>query len=242
MKLLIIRHADPDYAIDGLTEKGKKEALLLADKLQKEEISAIYCSTLGRARLTAAPTAERLGLTPEYCEWLREFDYAPVQFPYMDHPKCCWDVLPSYLDTQPTIYAPDTWKNADFLRDADTPAAYDRVVAELDKLLAHHGYEREGYSYRAVRPNHDTVALVCHFGVTAVLLSHLWNCSPYSVWQNCVTLPSSVTTFYTEERERGVASFRCCGMGDVSHLYAAGEPAAFSARFCECFTDDTRHH
>ena len=27
-----------------------------------------------------------------------------------------------------------------------------------------------------------------------------------------------------------------------SDLYAAGEEIAFSARFCECFTDNTRHH
>lgn len=242
MKLLIVRHADPDYAIDGLTEKGKREAALLSDRLVKEDISVMYCSTLGRARLTAAPTAARLDLTPEYCEWLREFDYAPVKFPYLDRVKCCWDVLPSYLDTQSTIYSPTEWKKADFLQGADTVAAYDHVVVKLDEILARHGYEREGYSYRAVRPNHDTVVLVCHFGVTAVLLSHLWNCSPYSVWQNCVTLPSSVTTLYTEEREEGIASFRCCGMGDISHLYVADEPASFSARFCECFTDDTRHH
>ena len=27
MKLIIVRHGDPDYSIDGLTEKGKKEFL-----------------------------------------------------------------------------------------------------------------------------------------------------------------------------------------------------------------------
>ena len=31
MKLLIIRHADPDYEIDSLTETGHREARLLAD-------------------------------------------------------------------------------------------------------------------------------------------------------------------------------------------------------------------
>ena len=242
MKLLIVRHADPDYEIDGLTEKGKREALLLADRLEKEEIAALYCSTLGRARATAAPTLARIGPEGCYCDWLREFDYAPVKFPYLDRVKCCWDVLPSYLDTQATVYHPTEWKNADFFKGTKTAAAYDRVVKELDGLLARHGYVREGYSYRAVRPNHNTVVLVCHFGVSAVLLSHLWNCSPYTIWQNCVTLPSSVTVFHTEEREEGIASFRCCAMGDLSHLYAANEPPAFSARFCECFTDDTRHH
>ena len=32
MKLLIARHADPDYSIDSLTEVGWKEAALLADR------------------------------------------------------------------------------------------------------------------------------------------------------------------------------------------------------------------
>ena len=33
MKLLIIRHADPDYAVDSLTPEGRREAALLADRL-----------------------------------------------------------------------------------------------------------------------------------------------------------------------------------------------------------------
>ena len=27
----------------------------------------------------------------------------------------------------------------------------------------------------------------------------------------------------------------------VSHLYVGDEEVSFSGRFCECFTDDTRH-
>ena len=242
MKILIVRHGDPDYAIDGLTEKGKREVELLADRLTKENITKVYCSTLGRARLTAKPTLDRLGITAEYCEWLREFDYAKVKFPYLDREKGCWDVLPSYIDTLPEIYSPTEWRSAEFLKNTEMPAAYDNVAAEFDKVLAAHGYKRRGYNYIAECPNHDTLIFVCHFGVSAVLLSHLMNCSPYTVWQHAVTLTTSVTTFYTEEREEGKALFRCAGLGDVSHLYAAGEEPSFAARFCECFTDDTRHH
>lgn len=32
MKLFIIRHGDPDYTIDSLTEKGRKEAALAGGK------------------------------------------------------------------------------------------------------------------------------------------------------------------------------------------------------------------
>ena len=41
MKLLIVRHAEPNYEIDGLTEKGKREAALLAERLKKEKIAAL---------------------------------------------------------------------------------------------------------------------------------------------------------------------------------------------------------
>jgi formamidopyrimidine-DNA glycosylase len=36
MRILIIRHGDPDYEHDTLTEKGHREAKLLAEKLVKE--------------------------------------------------------------------------------------------------------------------------------------------------------------------------------------------------------------
>ncbi|MBQ8309417.1 MAG: histidine phosphatase family protein [Clostridia bacterium] len=241
MRILIIRHAEPDYAIDGLTEKGRREAELLSQKLVGEQIAAAYCSTMGRARLTAAPTLEKKGMEAMYCEWLREFNYAKVNYPYLDKPHLAWDVLPSYMEQQPMLYSSTAWREAEVLRDSEMPQLYDEVCGELDRVLANHGYVREGLSYRVTHSNHDTIALFCHFGVTAVLLSHLMNCSPYTLWQNTVTLPSSVTTVYTEEREEGIAHFRCAGLGDLSHLYVAGEEPSFMARWCECFGDETRH-
>ncbi len=241
MRILIIRHAEPNYEIDGLTEKGAREAELLSRKLVGERIDAAYCSTKGRARLTAAPTLEKKGMEAEYCEWLREFHYAKVNYPYLDRPHIPWDVMPSFMETQPILYSPNGWREADFLKDSEMPRLYDDVCRALDATLERHGYVREGLGYRVTRSNHDTVALFCHFGITGVLLSHLMNCSPYSIWQHAVTLPSSVTTLYTEERAEGIAHFRCAGMGDVSHLYVAGEEPSFMARWCECFEDDTRH-
>ena len=241
MKLLIVRHAEPDYAIDGLTEKGKREALLLSDRLVKENISAVYCSTLGRAILTAEPTLERLGIKATLCPWLREFDYTGVTDPKTGKPDGCWDLLPSYANENPDIYTRRCWSSTEFIRASKTDEEYENVCRELDAMLKNHGYERDGYVYRAIAANHDTVVLFCHFGVSAVLLSHLLNCSPYSIWQHVCTLPSSVTVLYTEEREEEVAHFRAASIGDLSHLYAAGEEPSFAARFCECFTDETRH-
>lgn len=241
MKLMIVRHGDPDYAIDGLTEKGKREAELLADRLCREDISAVYCSTLGRARLTAQPTLDRLGISAEYCEWLREFNYVYVAPAYEREEPLCWDQLPAYMSENPQLYSPTSWREHPVMKAANAGEAYDTVCAALDAVLETHGYRRNGCHYDVLEPSHKTLVFVCHYGLSGVLLSHLMHCSPYTVWQNACTAPTSVTTFYTEERVRGIASLRCTGMGDISHLYAGGEAPAFSARFCECFDDKTRH-
>ncbi len=61
MKLIFIRHGEPDYSIDSLTEKGFREARLLAERTAKWNVTDFYCSPLGRARDTAAPTLEQTG-------------------------------------------------------------------------------------------------------------------------------------------------------------------------------------
>lgn len=50
MKLIIIRHGDPDYSIDSLTEKGWKEAEYLADRIAKLDVKQFYVSRAGGKR------------------------------------------------------------------------------------------------------------------------------------------------------------------------------------------------
>ena len=240
MRLIIIRHGDPDYENDTVTEKGAREVALLAERMEKEPVDAIYVSPLGRARDTARPTELALGIEAEVCDWLREFSYATVDLPYKKG-AICWDLMPSFANTCEGLYSPTEWRELPFIKESDLLACYDKVTEELDSLLSRHGYQRDGYFYRVKESNHKTLVLVCHYGVSAVLLARLLNCSPYTVWQNCVTLPTSVTVLTTEEREEGYASFRMSKMGDTSHLYRGSEPDSFAARFCECYKDDTRH-
>ena len=54
MRLLFIRHGEPDYEKDSLTEKGFREAEYLAEYLADVKIDACYVSPLGRAKDTAA--------------------------------------------------------------------------------------------------------------------------------------------------------------------------------------------
>jgi len=239
MRLLIIRHGDPDYSIDSLTEKGKREAALLSLRMEKEKVDAFYCSPLGRARDTARYTLDRMGREAVVCDWLREFP-AVVNKPNEDQ-DCAWDWLPRDLTAYPDFFDRKKWMYHPVMVEADVPEKYAHVCKELDALLSRHGYEREGDLYRAVRPNRDTIVFFCHFGLTCVLLSHLLNVSPMVLWHGFCSAPTSITTVYTEEREEGFAYFRTAAFGDVSHLYAKDEPPAFSARFCETFDSDERH-
>ena len=53
MRLLLVRHGDPNYELDCLTELGHRQAKIVAKRLMEEGIQKIYCSPQGRAQQTA---------------------------------------------------------------------------------------------------------------------------------------------------------------------------------------------
>ena len=248
MKILIVRHAEPDYEHDSITEKGWREAEYLAEMLERQlggqaqdgRVS-FYMSPYGRAQDTASLTLKKLGCTAETLQWLKEFDY------FIDRPddttrkRIPWDWLPQDWTQDTLLYQAEHWTENERIAPSEVANAYRKVTEQFDALLAEHGYRRDGRYYRAERPNHDTIVLFCHFGVSAVLLSHLWGVSPMPVWHGFCAPPSSVTTLVTEERREGIALFRMLAFGETAHLYVHEEEPSFAARFCECFTDDTRH-
>lgn len=241
MKLLIIRHGDPDYSIDSLTPAGWKEAQLLSRRLEKLDIKAFYCSPMGRARDTASFTLQAMNREAEVLPWLREF---PPQIlkEGREGPSVVWDWLPRIWKEEPAFFDHQNWMNPEIFQQAKVPEVYKSVTDGLDALLHRHGYDRQGYHYRATNANEDTVVLFCHFGLECVLLSHLLHISPMVLWHGTCAAPTSVTTLVTEERREGIASWRMSAFGDISHLYAGNQPPAFAARFCECFRNEDQRH
>jgi len=240
MKIMIIRHADPDYSIDSLTPTGHIEAELLSRKLENTKIDAFYLSPLGRAKDTAEYTLKKLGRTAETCDWLREF---PPRICRPDRQNTvCWDWLPQDWTVRDAFYSHKRWADEPEMVAAGVKDAYNRVSAGLDELLARHGYTRNGRFYKAEKPNEDTIALFCHFGLECVLLSHLLGISPMPLWHGFCAAPSSVTTLVTEERREGAASFRVLSFGDTTHLSSEGYEPSFSARFCETYDRADQRH
>lgn len=242
MKLLMIRHGDPDYSIDSLTQKGWREAEYLSEKLVKLEIKAFYVSPLGRAKDTASCTLRKLNRTAVEKEWLREFSPQIWRPDVSDRKKIAWDWLPRDWMAEERFFHYDSWFQPEIMQEGRVKEEYDWVVNSFDELLAEHGYRRAGHCYKAEHANNDTLVFFCHFGVECVLLSHLLNVSPMVLWHGVCAAPSSVTTVVTEERREGTVSFRISAFGDISHLYAHGEPPAFAARFCECYANEEERH
>ena len=234
MQLLIIRHGDPDYRLDSLTEKGFHEASLLANRLVPLGVRDFYVSPLGRAMDTARPTLQRLEKKPVVCDWLQEF---PISFPdpRTGETHIIWDYMPAYRAQHPLWNDKDRWMDDEPFASNNVRPMVEHVFSRLDQLLASYGYIREGDFYRVETdaPNFDRVALICHMGIGLILLSHLLNIAAPQLLHTAFLPPSSVTTAVTEEREKGLAQFRCIGIGDTSHLYAAGESISRSGYFEE---------
>ncbi len=256
MRLLFIRHGDPDYVHDTLTEKGHREAALLAERAPGMNLGSCYVSPLGRAQATAEYSMKKLGLTAETLGWLKEF---PARIDLNEFPELCsaypnaekkdgvysprivWDVVPSYWAEHGGCMDASGWRECGICRSSDTVETYDYVTAEFDRFLAERGYVRDGRCYRVEKENKETLTFFCHFGITCVFLSHLWGLSPFLLWHSLALAPTSVTEIVTEERQQGIACFRGLKLGDVSHLTLGGEPVSTSARFCEVYSDSDRH-
>ena len=240
MRLLFIRHGEPDYEKDSLTEKGFREAGYLSEMLNEVKIDKCFVSPLGRAKDTAAPTLEKKHMQARECDWLKEFP-AKVIRPDKGYPINCWDFLPQDWTNVRDYYDKDLWAKTDLMQEGEVLKEYMHVTKAFDKLLEENGYRRDGNIYRAERPNRDTLAFFCHFALECVLLGHLIGASPMVLWHGFCAAPSSVTTVMTEERREGTASFRISRFGDVSHLYVKGEEPSFFARYCETFDSNELH-
>ncbi len=230
MNIVFIRHGDPDYSIDSLTEKGVREAELLRVRMNRVGAADYYCSPLGRARKTAEIALADKMVMPETLEWMQEF-YHPVLDPKTGKRRIEWDFFPSFWTTIPELYDKDRWYQTELMQSGEVSQEYLRVTGCFDEFLKRYGYHKENGYYRAEPGSDKTVIIFCHLGIQFVLLGYLTGISPLLLWQGFFVAPTSVTMITSEERETGIAAFRCRAVGDTAHLYMGGEPTSDSGLF-----------
>lgn len=252
MRILFIRHGDPDYEHDTLTDKGIREAKLLSKRTAKWTVTQFYCSPLGRAQKTASYTLEKLGREAITYDWMKEFFYR-VEDPVTGRIGVPWDFMPQYWTEIPQMYEKDGWKETEIYRsNPELLPAYTQVCEGIDGILESYGYRRyhnyylnenkakqEDSSSTQNIPSSDgtdsTIVIFCHLGVTCVMMSHLLGISPALLFHSLYLAPTSVTCLATEERQNHIAQFRAQFIGDTSHLSQGGEPVSAAGYFTDVF-------
>lgn len=240
MKLIIIRHGEPDNPNNTLTKKGFDEVRALSSYLKDFDFDEAYVSPLARAQLTAEAVLKPLNKKAITLPWLQEFTHL-VEVPYNQNRVINWDFMPSYFTQQDDFYDNEKYLAHPCMESADIKKYYQEVTEGLDKILAKHGYIRNNRYYQVENSNRDVVVLFCHFGMMSVIMSHLMNIPYIVLAQSFCCQCSGITTLVTEEREKGVAQFRCLQYGSITHLENDNQKPSFHGRFCEIFDSDERH-
>ncbi|HHY81172.1 MAG TPA: histidine phosphatase family protein [Clostridiales bacterium] len=209
MELFIIRHGDPDYANDTLTEKGWEQAKRLSERMMMIKPDKIYSSPMGRAKDTAKPTCEKLGMTYNVEEWMAEsMDYMhdPVIIKG-EIPECSWETN--------FLYGVQNFR--DFSSE-NRQHTLDRLPICSDDFLSRHGYIRHGLVYKAKEPNDDKIAVFCHGGFGGAWIAHLLSLPPAIGRLLFALETASVTKFVFQETANGYAYPKCIYLNSVIHL------------------------
>ena len=176
MRIVFVRHGEPDYARDCLTDLGKAQARQAARRLREEGIGELWSSPLGRARETALAAAETLGLPVRTLDFMQEITWGSTDAAPLfagGHP---WAITDALARRGVDLNRPD-WRELPEFRTNRVLACVDRIEQGIDAWLADYGYVREGSGYRraSAEPGPRTVALFSHGGSSCAALGHLLN-------------------------------------------------------------------
>jgi len=220
LRIFLIRHADPDYVNDHLTETGHREAAALGKRMAATGLDELYVSPLGRAQVTAGYISQQTGVPIRTERWTCELDWPGITL--NGERKAIWDFPGESL---PEISGGRRmWDDTSdhWLKQEDYGWRFDELRMASDVFLLRHNFRRENGLYRIEGPSPKNVAVVCHGGFGLAWLAHLLQLPLSLAFTSFWIAPSSVTTILFEQRSEQYAVPRCIGLSDISHLYANG--------------------
>lgn len=166
MKIVFIRHGDPNYDEDCLTELGHKQAKIAAQRLLDEGIEEIYSSPLGRARQTAQAFSEASGIKDiKILDFMQEIRYGREGELYEEKWNP-WLAVEELIKNGKDLQTTD-WREYPVFKENLATVDVDKIGTEADKWLTTLGYKREGLYYRCT--NKDDKEKQLHYSVTVVL-------------------------------------------------------------------------
>ena len=221
MLLYIIRHGDPIYTTDTLTERGKMQAEAVGKRLAASGIDCIFTSPMGRARETAVPLCRILGKEPIVEDWTHEIeDERLTPFP---------DGKPKSISlVQNTYYRENGGIDLDYahayecvgIRESGMKEKVKDIEEKGNIFLEKLGYKKEGDNYRILFENNEKVALFCHAAFGRAWISTLLHIPLHIMWSSFEYTHTGVTVIEFKNNENGITAPRCLVYSDISHLYA----------------------
>lgn len=219
MLLYVIRHGEPDYATDSLTEKGKIQAEKLADRLCVHGFDEIYSSPLGRAKQTAQPTCDRFGMRYKIEDWMSEDKVFNDLSATDSNGERDWSFAGQNTKLVTREYTFENWyTNPVFDTCRSASGGYRRVSDSSDDFIARLGYAREGRLYKITAPNEKRVAAFCHHGLGTTWLSYMLLIPPNVFWSAFDIGHTGVTILEFKNNPDGYTAPKCLCLADVSHL------------------------
>jgi probable phosphoglycerate mutase len=234
MLFFYIRHGDPIYDPDSLTELGHKQAEALSKRLAVYGLDEIYTSSSERAKLTAEPTCKLLGITPTELDWCHE-KYAFRQLTVRDDEGkrrwACGHTPTKRLFVTPEVVAMGRdWHKHPYFKDTTFSEGVERVDTEVDAFMRSLGFEhdRENGIYRELEKNDKRIALFAHQGIGLLFLSSLLDI-PYNVFSVKFNIAhSSMTVIDFRVKDDGLCLPQIIQLSNDSHLYREGLPTKYN--------------
>ena len=226
-----IRHGDPIYNPDSLTELGKRQAEALSKRLALYGVDRIYSSTAVRANKTAEPTSHLVKKDIVQLDWCLE-RYAFFEMGIDLDGKRRWVFgVPEYRRLFASNEMTDLghrWDTHPALVDTTIGQGYRRIQRETHKFLEELGYRfnPETGAYDVLRDNEERVALFAHQGFGMAFLSSLLNI-PYPMFCTRFDMSHSGMTAIQFKNEGGICVPKVLTLANDSHLYREGLPTKY---------------
>lgn len=200
--LYIVRHGESmgnlSRHLQGRTDAplsphGEEQAALVAQRLKREPITAVYASPLKRARQTAEAIAALHGLPVVTDDRLMEINLGEMEDKEIDWLHETYPENMAYFDTEPEKYVPRPGGES-------FPDVVARISPAADEIAARHPGE--------------TVAIVSHGCATRSMFLHLkgWDIGRLKEF------PKGKNTAVTKVLYNPEDGFRVEYMADSSHL------------------------
>ena len=219
MRIVFVRHGEPDYEHDCLTPAGRGQALAAAERLKSEGLGEIWSSPLGRAQETALAASRALDLPVRTLDFMREVNWGSVDGSEIlcgGHP---WAIVFEMARLGLDLNDPN-WRDLPYFRNNKLLECIDRIENGIDQWLERYGYVREGRYYRHTveEKQQRTIALFSHGGSSCAALGHILNLQfPYA----CALLHidfTGITVVQMESRSGSGTLSRLTLSNDARHI------------------------